>query len=373
MSGSFRLSSTPAALHKKLFFLFTALLLSGQFKAQPRLYDFRYGVGFAIPHRAIMKGLIKEYVQMGELLLLNQGKTQWEKNNRYLKWGVNCMFTTLGNKKVFGNAMGFLPYMEYNNFSRKNLSAHFGLGIGAAYVPKSFNIVENHTNIAVSSNINGAVCFRFTVKASITDYIHWNGGLGFTHFSNGSFKLPNLGINTFTLSTGFTIGHSEKILPQRKAIRDSLKSTNSKKWKPIVFLNSGLKEVYPVLGKKYVVITGSAGVYRWLLARAMVGAQLDAFHDTAIRHHLRSDDQPDNDNQQILQLGISAFLEYKLNRFSFPIQLGGYVYDEYKANGSIYTRLGIRFAIYKNLVASFILKSHYAKADYLETGLGWRW
>lgn len=349
------------------------LLLSLSVNAQPGIYDFRYGVGFAIPHRAIMKGLIKEYVQMGELLLLNQGKTQWERNNRYLKWGVNCMFTTLGNKKVFGNAMGFLPYMEYNNFSGKNISAHFGLGIGAAYVPKSFNIAENHTNIAVSSNINGAVCFRFTAKARINDYIHFNAGLGFTHFSNGSFKLPNLGINTFSLISGFTIGHTEKKIPPRKEIRDSLKSTHTKKWKPFVFFNSGLKEVYPVLGKKYVVMTGSAGVYRWLLARAMVGAQLDAFYDSAIRHHLKSDDQPENDHQPILQLGISAFLEYKLNRFSFPLQLGGYVYDEYKANGSIYTRLGVRYTLTKNLVASFILKSHYAKADYLETGLGWRW
>ena len=348
-------------------------LSSGYLPAQPQIYEFRHGVGFAIPHRAIMKGLIKEYVQMGELILLNQRQSQWERNNRYLKWGVNCLFTTLGNQKILGNAMGLLPYMEYNNFVGKNLSAHFGLGIGAAYVPGSFSIPDNHTNIAVSSKINGAVAFRFISKLKITDYIHWNTGFGFTHFSNGSFKLPNLGVNTFSIVNGFTIGHWQKKLPSKKTIRDSLKVENHKKWKPFVFINTGFKEVYPVLGKKYVVLTASYGYYKWMLPRAMAGGQIDLFHDTAIRHHFRADDNPDNDNNTILQAGVSVFLEYRLNRFSFPIQLGTYLYDEFKANGAVYTKLGTRFGITKNLVMSFILKSHYAKADYFEGGIGWRW
>ena len=104
----------------------------------------------------------------------------------------------------------------------------------------------------------------------------------------------------------------------------------------------------------------------------MVGGQLDLYHDTAIRHHFRADGNTENDSNQSLQVGVSAFIEYKLTRFSFPIQLGTYLYDEFKANGAIYTKLGTRYAITKNLLLSFILKSHYAKADYFEGGLGWR-
>lgn len=358
---------------KAVFFILILAGFQPAVKAQPKIYEFRYGVGFAIPHRAIMKGLIKEYVHMSEIILLNQGDTKWEHTQRYMKWGVNCIFTTLGNQKVLGPAMGIFPYMEYNNIQGKRHSLHFGLGVGGAFVPQSFSIPDNHTNIALSSKINGAVNFRLISKYKINDYIHWNAGIGFTHISNGSYKLPNLGVNTFTIINGFTIGHLKRNLPSRKSIRDSLNLVNPKKWKPFFFLNTGLKEVYPVLGKKYVILTGSMGYYKWMLPRAMVGGQIDLFHDTAIRHHFRADDNPANDNKTILQVGASIFLEYKMNRFSFPIQLGTYLYDEFKSNGAVYTKLGTRYALTKNLIVSFVLKSHYAKADYFEGGMGWRW
>jgi hypothetical protein len=320
-----------------------------------------------------MKGLIKEYVQMGEMILLNQGNKRWEHDQRYMKWGVNFLFTTLGNQKVLGNAVGILPCMEFNNHQWKRVSTHFGLGIGAAYVPQSFSIPDNYTNIAVSSKINGAVSFRFVSKVRLTPILHLNAGFGFTHFSNGAFKLPNLGVNTFTLITGISIGKINHKLPSRKIIRDSLRVANNKKWKPFVFMNTGFKEVYPVLGKKYVVLTASMGYYKWLLPRAMAGGQVDIFHDTAIRHHFRSDENKNNDNSNIIQLGLSLFMEYKINRFSIPLQLGAYVYDEFKSNGRIYTRIGTRYRITEKLLISFLLKSHYAKADYFEGGLGWRW
>jgi hypothetical protein len=45
--------------------------------------------------------------------------------------------------------------------------------------------------------------------------------------------------------------------------------------------------------------------------------------------------------------------------------------DKQRLNGTLYHRAGLRYAIGKNFYAQLTLKTHFAKADYGEIGMGY--
>jgi len=52
-------------------------------------------------------------------------------------------------------------------------------------------------------------------------------------------------------------------------------------------------------------------------------------------------------------------------------QMGVYMYSNLATVGSFYHRMGGRYLVYKNFFGTVILKTHFAKADFLEVGVGW--
>jgi hypothetical protein len=75
--------------------------------------------------------------------------------------------------------------------------------------------------------------------------------------------------------------------------------------------------------------------------------------------------------RQAIQVG--ALFSYSLffDRFSLKIQQGYYVIDAQRLNGSLYHRIGLRYALKGNFYAQLTLKTHFAKADYGELGIGY--
>ncbi len=61
-----------------------------------------------------------------------------------------------------------------------------------------------------------------------------------------------------------------------------------------------------------------------------------------------------------------------LDKFQIAVGLGIYLKDEYNADDQFYHRVGFRYFVNKNFYLNLTLKSHWAKADYFEYGLGIR-
>ena len=53
------------------------------------------------------------------------------------------------------------------------------------------------------------------------------------------------------------------------------------------------------------------------------------------------------------------------------MQTGVYFFTKAKDDGLIYSRVGLRAKVYKNLTASLTLKTHFFKADVIEWGVGY--
>ena len=59
-----------------------------------------------------------------------------------------------------------------------------------------------------------------------------------------------------------------------------------------------------------------------------------------------------------------------MDKVSFPIQFGYYVYNPTGYESNFYQRIGAQYAISKHINVSIALKTHFARAEAIEYGLG---
>jgi hypothetical protein len=71
---------------------------------------------------------------------------------------------------------------------------------------------------------------------------------------------------------------------------------------------------------------------------------------------------------------VGLFVGHALhfNKLSLITQLGYYVCYSYDFEGSVYIRPGLKYIVYKNISPPISLKTHGAKAEAIEFGLGIR-
>jgi hypothetical protein len=78
---------------------------------------------------------------------------------------------------------------------------------------------------------------------------------------------------------------------------------------------------------------------------------------------------PDASGLDPLQLGLFVGYVQPFDRLHFIYGAGYYLRDMLRPDSPVYIRLGTRYAFTPNLEGMFTLKTHYAKADYMELGL----
>ncbi|MEG1022726.1 MAG: acyloxyacyl hydrolase, partial [Myroides sp.] len=72
------------------------------------------------------------------------------------------------------------------------------------------------------------------------------------------------------------------------------------------------------------------------------------------------------------RVGVFVGYEWYLNKLTAEGNIGYYVHDEYKKNGSLYQRLGLRYYVTPNVFGVMSLKTHFAKAEAFEVGVGYK-
>jgi hypothetical protein len=185
-----------------------------------------------------------------------------------------------------------------------------------------------------------------------------------THFSNGAYKVPNLGVNLPYLSFGYgrTI---------QKAPKDSLTLPNvvpMRKWLFGVTAITSVKEVFPTGMRKYPIFALSFHARYFTKPKVGLEASFDLISKQAIQAY-----RPEIAKSQwdILQMGVFVGYLLPLDQFHFTLGMGVYLKDKYQPEDAMYHRVGIRYYFKNGLNTQVVLKSHWAKADYVEWGLGY--
>jgi len=72
------------------------------------------------------------------------------------------------------------------------------------------------------------------------------------------------------------------------------------------------------------------------------------------------------------RVGVFTGYQLRLNKLAVLGQVGYYVYSPYDELGNIYQRIGVRYDMLSRWYIQAALRTHFAKAEAIEFGLGFK-
>lgn len=353
---------------KSFFFLFVFGISYSVYTQHlfERAIEIRPKVGFLAAHRGVMAHMPRSIGLAGEIsyVFRSRGNKEYQKFYKYPNFGFTLFYGSVGNQELMGNYQGIYGFTELPLIVYKKYRMDFKLGCGMGYTSKVYDPISNIKNVAVSTHINGMMCMG--IKSSYFFGLNClTLGLDISHFSNAAFKVPNYGINMPYISLGYarTLTAIEK-----ESVQVSPMMIPYKKW---LFSATGIlsvKQMMPVGGNFYPVYAANGSAKRFFNHRSGLELNVDLISKQAIFSYLPYIQKTQLD---IIQVGLFAGYLVPLDRFHFVFGMGGYVRDKYQPEDALYHRIGCRYQLQNGLLLNFTLKTHWARADYLEWGVGY--
>lgn len=345
-----------------LFSLFTQAQKDTSF-----LIGIRPQYGFLIAHRPSMVHLLQQHIPSVEVYAERPlTRKDWHKNFHYPSHGLSFYMGNLANPSLIGYGYALIHYVNMHFIRKEHFEWNIRLGTGLGYISKPFDRNLNNKNNSIGSHLNGIMSTQTQIlfKRKKMDL---GGGISMLHYSNGSFKMPNLGINmpSVFLTAQYKFGdHSHPLHYPETAFQRSFYTS--------VLFSAGTRELGQPGGDRYSCFS-LEGFSTWQFSRKsglLFG--MDLLSNGALRTAYHTEFGSYYPRKDFTQLGIMAGFELSMDELKISLQMGAYAISKYKGDGPMYHRLAIRYFFPNNLIAQIALKTHFAKADYLEAGIGYR-
>lgn len=325
--------------------------------------------GFVIPEYKHFTYLVNEPVKSIEVSIGKQtrGKSIWEQAYKYPEFGLSFLYTTLGNKDVFGTEFALYPFVQTALIRRPKfiLSNQFGLGYG--YATKKFDLETNYENVSVGSHSNLHFNFKLGANWKISKRFSLNTGLSFTHYSNANMAEPNLGINLFTAFGGLNFAFTE----QTEFIKSEIPAHEKKHEFAFVYAAGG-KHTRALQSTVYFTSSASAEYKFHWKRKFHFGGGLDLFYDSSTKTEMSAPGKSDYKSIYDFRTGIHLSQELVYDRFSFILQEGIYIGLIDRVDKSVmYNRAILRWKINEHFLIHISMKSHLHVLDYPELGFGY--
>lgn len=137
--------------------------------------------------------------------------SDWVRRLNTPSTGVSVGFSDFGDVKVLGSAFTVMPFAEFDIMpSKTRLKVNMGMGISR--FSRQFDLRSNRFNRGISTQYNWSFRSYLIYDVFRNNPDRLRIGAGYFHQSNGHTKLPNQGLNTFTLSL------SSKVFPYPRAL-----------------------------------------------------------------------------------------------------------------------------------------------------------
>jgi hypothetical protein len=318
-----------------------------------------------------MTHLIKGHIPAFEISWIAQtdGTWQWQRDYKYPLVGLTYYHADLGNPDVLGNVNAAFVFADFPFTRKKRFTFNGRLAAGLAYLSKKFDQQDNHKNNAIGTHLNALMQVGVNTIWDAGERIKIRLGIELTHYSNGSYAVPNLGLNVPAPSLAIYYSPQSS---KTKFKTDTTIREGSKRHSLDLLFAIGGKEAHPPGITRFAATTVSATFLRNIGNRSRVGMGLDFFHDPAIPYLQLRDSIPAKGIFNSNRLGIHISHEMVLSRLSFITGMGAYAFTSWEKDGYLYQRIGFKYRFTKNLFANMTLKVHFLRADYLEWGFGYK-
>lgn len=358
-----------------LFFLgMTSLCFSQEIQEQKRyILDANKFYGTIVRHNPDVTHLINSH-PTGLILSLNRktyGFEAWEQRFNYPDIGYSFIYQEFNNNVLERN---FGAYAHYN-FYFLNRNLQFRLGQGIAYNTNPYDKVENFRNNAFGTHFLSSTYLMFNFhKENIVKGLGFKAGVSVIHYSNANVKAPNTSTNTFAFNAGLTYD-----LDGGKEM-DFIKTSQEKITEPIRYnlaFRTGINESDVINSGQFpfYIFSGYADKRLGTLSALQMGTEV--FFSNFLKELITYQSiafperniSAETDNRRV---GVFVGHELFINKTSIISQLGYYVYYPFDFEGRIYNRMGMKRYFNDNWYGVISLKSHGAKAEAVEFGLGIR-
>lgn len=326
--------------------------------------------GFLIAHREYMANM--EAHTMGIELMYSSNFTGWKQvDDTYsnLRWGAGFTWFDLGNPKLNGYVYALHGHVEANLIRKERFQSVLRFGSGVGYLDRPYSLENNRKNKAIGSRLNGNMQVMYRAYLDVSRRASLTFGLGVTHYSNGNFRRPNLGINTAHLSLGLL--HKFKIYdvpaPSRKL--------------PVLFPERGFEVSFGYARKQIAVadtrffniFAGSLLYYFPQTENRNWRLGTDVFYDKTYPYSLfKPETLRNNKPGDVTEIALKAGHEFIFGRIAVVTDLGTYLYRPNDYKKRVYFSIGFNYFINKGWNLQTRLKSHLAVADYFFWSGGYR-
>ncbi|WP_353779599.1 acyloxyacyl hydrolase [Winogradskyella sp. 3972H.M.0a.05] len=360
---------------KLLFaFVFATLIGYAQEEKSSRSYlDLNYFKGNIALHNDDILHLIQGHPE-GFILSWNQktfGEEDWQQRYNYPDYGVSFSYQNLKNS-VLGNNYGLYAHFNFYFFKR-NLMMRIGQGL--AYTTNPYDKEENFKNIAFGSKFLSSTFLMLNYKKErIIDNFGIQAGLSLIHYSNANVKAPNTSVNSITFNVGLNYNFEDEDLEYIDTL------TDEKYTEPIrynVVFRSGINESDIIDSGQFPFYIVSAYADKRLSHKSAIQLGAEVFFSNFLKELIRFKsiafpEENISGDEDFKRVGVFAGHELFINKFSVLTQLGYYVYYPYDFEGRTYFRVGLKRYFGKKWFGAMTLKSHGAKAEAVEFGVGIR-
>ncbi len=300
------------------------------------------------------------------------GQKEWEADFGYPDTGYTFIYHNTNNPTL-GDHYGL--YGHYNfYFLKRNVQLRVAHGL--AYNTNPYDKEDNFRNNAYGSHLLSSTLLMLNYqKENLVAGLGLNAGLSFIHYSNANFKAPNTSTNTFSVNFGLTYNLDHGTSFEYLKPESTGKITEPVRYNLV--LRGGANESDVINMGRYGFAIVSIYADKRLGKRSAIQLGTDVFFSNFLKELIRYqstsfpelDVDPDTDYKRVgLFLGHELFV----NKMSIVAQLGYYVYYPFDFEGRIYNRIGIKRYFGDKLFGAVTLKSHAAKAEAVEFGIGVR-
>jgi len=302
----------------------------------------------------------------------NYGEKEWQKHFNFPDYGVSFLYQDMVNPNL-GDNYGL--YGHYN-FYFLNRYLMLRVGQGIAYNTNPYDANTNNRNIAYGSKLLSATYLLINFsKKNIVKGLGVQAGISLIHYSNGNFKAPNTSTNTFAVNVGLNYLLDAENEPEYNTSREITEYSE-----PIhlnFLFRSGIQTSDVIGMKQYPFYILGAFADKRLSYKSSVQLGTEVFLSPMLKEliNYRSIAFPEDNlsgDESSTRVGIFAGYQLHLGKTSLFGNLGYYVYYPYDFEGQTYLRVGLQREFFKNFFGSVSVKSHAAKAEAVEFGIGYR-
>lgn len=203
----------------------------------------------------------------------------------------------------------------------------------------------------------------------------FKAGFSVIHYSNANVRAPNTSTNTLALNVGLVYDLDGGV--EREYILSGDRPKVAERIRYNLAFRMGINESDIVNSGQYAFYILSAYADKRLGRLSALQLGTDVYFSNFLKELIRYQSvafpeygvRPDDDYKRV---GVFLGHELFINSMSVIAQLGYYVYYPFDFEGRMYNRIGLKRYFSDKVFGAITLKSHGAKAEAVEFGIGVR-